>query len=62
MSHMSVLGAYWAKVHFWEKGHFWREKHEVERKDSWKEKKQMRRKHVRHACKGDLTTLGLGFL
>jgi hypothetical protein len=32
------------------------------RKDNWKEKKHVRGKHVRRACKEDLTTSGLGFL
>jgi hypothetical protein len=43
------------------KGYFWKTSMKG-RKDSWKEKQHVRGKHVRHACKQDLTMLGLGFL
>jgi hypothetical protein len=59
--HVSVGGLLGAGP-FWGKGHFWREKHEVKEKDNWKEKQHMRGKLARCACKGNLTTLGLGFL
>jgi hypothetical protein len=58
--HVSV-GACWAQAHFGEKAIFG-EKNTKWEKDSWKEKKHVRGKHARHACKGNLTTLGLGFL
>jgi hypothetical protein len=61
MSHMSVLGACWTQTHSGEKAIFG-ERSTKGRKDSWKEKQHVRGKHARHACKGDLTTLGLGFL
>jgi hypothetical protein len=60
-SHMSVLGACWTQTQSGEKAIFGKRSMKG-RKDSWKEKQHVRGKHVRHTCKEDLMTLGLGFL
>jgi len=43
------------------KGYFWR-KIMQEGKENWKENKHVEAEKVRHACKEDLMTLGLGVL